>query len=556
NWMVEVNAKNHNDEAGKYIIHAYGTDRRGNDGLMGYSTIMVKHKDYAPPTAGGVDSSTKVCTGRYISLFADQVTDDMSGVDGVRVAVWSAENGQDDLKWYNMGMVDKSRNRWGVQVDLKNHKGGGTYYAHVYATDKAGNDGFVGNMDFTFNRDTKPPTSTAVKGILKSANSPIFTAIADNVTDPSGVRGVRFAVWTEKNGQDDLRWYDGMDGGGTPNWMVEVNAKNHNDEAGKYIIHAYGTDEWGNDGLMGYSTIMVKHKDVTPPTASGVRTSTTECNSPELSIFADNVADDWSGVKSVRAAIWSNANGQDDLQWYSLGIVDPPNNLTWGRLIHLTDFNTVGDYQIHFYGVDNAGNEKMLGNTSVTVNVDALGGYKIMGTSGVSALQLVKYYNGASGHYDWNPAEYGGMSIDQFCQSYIDICSAEGVKAEVAFAQMCLETKTLNYGNLVIRPQWNFAGLGATGNAVPPDANNPNGVDQGIYFTTVENGIKSQIQHLKAYASKDSLVLPTAPEYNRFGYVTRGCAPTVEGLSGKWATGMDYGAKVMVKVKDVLATNG
>lgn len=68
------------------------------------------------------------------------------------------------------------------------------------------------------------------------------TGAADNW---SGVQNVRFAVWTEVNGQDDLVWYDGVnDGGGT--WHKDIPLADHGNIEGLYHIHMYAYDNAGN----------------------------------------------------------------------------------------------------------------------------------------------------------------------------------------------------------------------------------------------------------------------------------------------------------------------
>ena len=69
-----------------------------------------------------------------------------------------------------------------------------------------------------------------------------------------------------------------------------------------------------------------------------------------------------------------------------------------------------------------------------------------------------------------------------------------GVRAEVAFAQTMKETGFLQYGGDASIEQFNFAGIGTTGNGVP-----------GNSYPDVRTGIRAQIQHLKAYATADAL---------------------------------------------------
>src|SRR5699024_7060371 len=135
-------------------------------------------------------------------------------------------------------------------------------------------------------------------------------------------------------------------------------------------------------------------------------------------------------------------------------------------------------------------------------------------------------------------------TINEFCEIYIEECEAEGVKAEVAFAQAMMETAFLRFGGEVDKDQYNFSGLGAVGNGV-----------QGESFPDIRTGIRAQVQHLKAYASTEPLKL--AQVDNRFGYVKRGVAEYVEWLGMQenpnstdsvkygWASAENYGYNIV-----------
>lgn len=85
--------------------------------------------------------------------------------------------------------------------------------------------------------------------------------------------------------------------------------------------------------------------------------------------------------------------------------------------------------------------------------------------------------------------------------------------------------------------QNNFSGIGATGNGA-----------QGASFPDAKTGIRAQIQHLKAYATKEALRNECVdPRYN---LVAKGCAPTIEGLSGRWAADKGYAEKILSVYKE------
>lgn len=123
---------------------------------------------------------------------------------------------------------------------------------------------------------------------------------------------------------------------------------------------------------------------------------------------------------------------------------------------------------------------------------------------------------------------------------------AENIRGDVAFAQACLETGYFKFGGDVLPSQNNFCGLGATG-----------GGAAGNSFASSLIGIMAQIQHLKAYSSKDSLYQVLVDP--RFMYVERGVSPYVEWLGQKenplgkgWATDSGYGSKILAILDEML----
>ena len=70
--------------------------------------------------------------------------------------------------------------------------------------------------------------------------------------------------------------------------------------------------------------------------------------------------------------------------------------------------------------------------------------------------------------------------VRELASYYVREAAIEGVNADVAFAQMCLETGYLSYGGLVTPEMNNFAGIGALGNT-----------QRGNYFTTPQIGVRA-----------------------------------------------------------------
>ena len=116
-------------------------------------------------------------------------------------------------------------------------------------------------------------------------------------------------------------------------------------------------------------------------------------------------------------------------------------------------------------------------------------------------------------------------------QLYLDESRAEGVNHDIAFGQMCLETGYLKYTGDVGREQFNYCGLGATGDEEP-----------GLFFTNSQEGVRAHIQHLKAYGSTDSLNNQLVD--SRFRFVKRGSVQNITELTGNWASDPQYHHKI------------
>lgn len=115
---------------------------------------------------------------------------------------------------------------------------------------------------------------------------------------------------------------------------------------------------------------------------------------------------------------------------------------------------------------------------------------------------------------------------------YVKEGADEGINSDVAFAQMCLETGFLKFGNLVTKDMHNYCGLGAIG----PGQN-------GERFDSEQMGVRAHIQHLNAYGDIDDLVHPLIDRRYRY-VVPRGKAKTVFDLAGTWAADREYGVKL------------
>lgn len=141
-------------------------------------------------------------------------------------------------------------------------------------------------------------------------------------------------------------------------------------------------------------------------------------------------------------------------------------------------------------------------------------------------------------------------TVEELARMFIEEGEAEGVRGDVAFAQSLHETGYFKFGGIVLPSQNNYAGIGAL---------NGNATGQAASFPDPRTGVRAQIQHLKAYASTETLV--NACVDPRFSLVARGVAPYVEWLGAAdnpqgrgWAVpGAGYGANIVKLLGQIMA---
>lgn len=163
----------------------------------------------------------------------------------------------------------------------------------------------------------------------------------------------------------------------------------------------------------------------------------------------------------------------------------------------------------------------------IQVEAQGLNTTAIKGQSKATADQMAAFL------LSKNPNPKIMCSALELAQHFLDEGAREGIRGDYAFCQAIKETGYFRYGGDVVPEQNNYAGIGTTGGGV-----------KGAYFETPQIGVRAQIQHLQAYATKDKLSTTCVdPRYN---LVSRGCAPSLEDLNGRWAVpGVGYGESIL-----------
>ena len=520
-WSAEASIKNHKT-AGKYLVHVYGIVN-GKQIFLDQTTFEVSEAQ-ATLEVGTYDVEKKSfeVTVKGISC--------KSGIKEVLVPVWSKAN-QSDLVWHETKKQSDGSYKVTIKVpsDIKNAK----YNVHAYVTGKNGVQSCVG---VTTKEVTNEQIVVSAKDTSKKEST--YQVKLENQGKYDRIDDVNFAVWSVANDQDDLIWYSGNKESANV-WTADVSISSHK-TAGTYNVHVYGVVN-GQQINLGQTTFEVS----SPKGKTEVRNYNSVKGS--FDVIVKNISSK-SGVQSVQVPVWSQPD-QSDLIWYS---AKKQSDGTYKVTVELSKHqNHKGTYNIHTYITTETG--IMTFTDGITYNVvsdssdqDEEKLTTIMGETATTVEQMMRYYESSGNQYPSEALGKGGApTLRDFCQMYYEEAVAEGVKAEVAFAQAMKESAWLKFGGIVKIEQFNFAGLGAL---------DGNAQGQAASFSDVRTGIRAQIQHLKAYGSAEDL--KSACVDPRFKYVTRNSAKYVEWLGIKenpagvgWASDKNYGYAIVDMVK-------
>ena len=149
---------------------------------------------------------------------------------------------------------------------------------------------------------------------------------------------LRFAVWGEQDGQNDLHWYQAKKQNGR--WVAEVPLINHQ-ETGTYMVHIYNQNGLPQ-GLLDHGTVVVDN--LVQPEKPALKAALS-ADGRYLNLTLTGGSD----LAKVWFPTWSAVNGQDDLRWYE---AVRQTDGSWTCRVPLSNHGSTGTYFIHAYGND------------------------------------------------------------------------------------------------------------------------------------------------------------------------------------------------------------
>ena len=412
-YRKRVRVSDHKNVEGEYNIHLYYVQNDGK--LVGAGGIKTNVSLGKPKGNISIQNKNNV-NGSF-----DVVISNVSApyeVSVVSVPVWSEANGQDDIIWYTA--TQQANGTYKVTVESSKHKDSvGKYHIHLYYVR---NDGqLVGVGGTTTNVSAvKPQGKISIQN--RNSETGDFDIVVSGIVSPGGLKNVSLPTWSEANGQDDIKWYNAeRQPDGT--YRKRVRASDHNNVQGEYNVHLYYVQ---NDGrLVGAGGIKTNVSISKPQGKISIQNKNNDTGEFDI-VVSGIVAPE--GLKTVYLPTWSEANGQDDVQWYT---ADRQADGTYRKHVYARDHkNNAGEYNVHLYYLNNqnqlqgAGGEK----TSISVNRPQAASQRDRVLAAAAAMVGVR--GGSAEHQrlvnDYNsvrplPVGYAVKNTDDWCDIFTTV---------------------------------------------------------------------------------------------------------------------------------------
>ena len=349
-YRVTIKATDHKNSTGKYRADAYIVD---DSNKRFYLTEKVVEVTQTRPSASLAIENNNADLGTFDAVIRNIVAP--NGVKEVLVPSWSLVNGQDDLVWHKASR--QSDGSYRVTIKTSEHKNSlGNYRADVYIVDNANQRHYVTEtiVDVKHNK----PVGT-ISVVNNNKDTGTFDVIISDVYSPKGVRTVQVPIWSEKDGQDDIRWYEATrQANGT--YAVNVQATNHKNSTGLYNIHLYYILNDGSQVGVGGTTTTLEFRNAKTKTQTYITNVNSEAGS--FTVVVDQ-APQGRQIKNIRVAVWSESN-QGNLSWYNTAPTGTHTEINVSTVNHK---NLIGNYTTHVYVdyVDNTVDGFNLGETAL-----------------------------------------------------------------------------------------------------------------------------------------------------------------------------------------------
>ena len=417
-YTVTANVSDHENASGKYEAQLFYVDQQGRNTFVKKAFV-----DRAKPSADITISKNEVegtftITAKNLKGF--------EGYKEVKIPFWSQANGMKDIVWYSPSR--QADGSYTVTAKASDHENAnGQYEAQLFYVDHKGQNTFVKKTFVQYEGKTSPTGTIVIQNNNKETGT--FDVIIKDVYSPKGVRTIQVPTWSDKDGQDDIRWYEATRQA-NGDYKVSVKASDHKNSTGKYHVHLYYIQNDGSRVGAGTTTTEVEFRNLTTKTQTGIKNVNSGAGTFTVTV---DQAPQGRRIKNIRVAAWSQAH-QENLYWYTTA---PSGTHTEVQVSAANHQYQKGNYTTHVYVdyVDGGVEGFNLGQTALSPRetVDQAA-YTPRVTNGQrdrvlrAAANLVGVRSGSAAHHqlvkDYNsinplPVGYAVKNSDDWCDVFV-----------------------------------------------------------------------------------------------------------------------------------------
>ena len=419
-YRATIKASEHKNTLGQYQVHVHYIDQANKRRYVTETVVEVRQ---TKPSGILSIENNNPSTGTFDAVVRNVVSP--TGLKEVLIPSWSVAGGQDDLIWHKA--VRQSDGSYRATIKASEHKNTlGQYQVHVHYLDQNDRRRYVTETVVEVQK-TSPTGTITIQNNNKETGT--FDVIISNVYSPKGVRAVQVPTWSDKDGQDDIRWYEATRQA-NGEYKVSVKASDHKNSTGKYHVHLYYIQNDGSRVGAGTTTTEVEFRNLTTKTQTGIKNVNSGAGTYTVTV---DQAPQGRRIKNIRVAAWSQAH-QENLYWYSTA---PSGTHTEVQVSAVNHQYQKGNYTTHVYVdyVDGGVEGFDLGQTALSPRetVDQAA-YTPRVTNGQrdrvlrAAANLVGVRSGSAAHHqlvkDYNsinplPVGYAVKNSDDWCDVFV-----------------------------------------------------------------------------------------------------------------------------------------
>lgn len=269
---------------------------------------------------------------------------DENTYESLRFVLWNRNLADSPVMWYDGILVD---GEWTTAADLGFFQEKGLYQISVYAPDSE--EPIASGVNYVARIKENPHTLEVV--LSEDMNEATVT-----VADPLGqCDSISLVIWSTVNSQDDLQVFDAertiLDG-----WRCTVDLSGFEAE-GEYNLHVFANTSMGSERIN--ATTFIRYRIWSDEENPYLIDAQFNDDKSKLTITLTEPTND---CRLVNLLVWSSAGGQADLQVFP---AEKTADGQWRYIVDMTQFEVVGEYNIHAFGEKPYGYIKL--NTAVFI---------------------------------------------------------------------------------------------------------------------------------------------------------------------------------------------